>query len=166
MLSSTRVPLSSKAKSYVLTLNFSIAWFPLSTFPVASSETFKVTVLVPNVAFAATLPVIVAVAGFVSEPLFCERVFPLFITVFPSFKVTPAGNPLICLILIFPVVLLSNIFNGIFKVAPLKTSTTGRLFSLLPNTDSVLFVGFVILTVGATVSVTLNVIGTTFWAGE
>ena len=159
MLSSTRVPLSSKAKSYVLTLNLSVAWFPLSTLPVASSETFKVTVLVPNVAFAATLPVIVAVAGFVSEPLFCERVFPLF-------KVTPAGNPLICLILIFPVVLLSNIFNGIFKVAPLKTSTTGRLFSLLPNTDSVLFVGFVILTVGATVSVTLNVICTAFWAGE
>ena len=159
MLSSTRVPLSSKAKSYVLTLNFSVVLFPLSTLPVASSETFKVTVFVPNVAFGATLPVIVAVAGFVSEPLFCERVFPLF-------KLTPVGNPLICLILIFPFVLLSNIFNGIFKVAPLKTSTTGRLFSLLPNTDSVLFVGFVILTVGATVSVTLNVICTAFWAGE
>ena len=158
MLSSTRVPLSSKAKSYVLTLNFSIAWFPLFTSPVVSSDTFKVTVFVPNVALGATLPVIVAVAGFVSEPLFCERVFPLF-------KLTPVGNPLICLILIFPVVLLSNIFNGIFKVAPLKTSTTGRLFSLLPNTDSVLFVGFVILTVGATVSVTLNVIGTAFLAG-
>ena len=43
---------------------------PLSTLPVASSETFKVTVLVPNVAVAATLPVIVAVAGFVSELLF------------------------------------------------------------------------------------------------
>ena len=159
MLSSTCVPLSSKAKSYVLTLNFSVALFPLSTLPVASSETFKITVFVPNVAFGATLPVIVVVAGFVSEPLFCERVFPLF-------KLTPVGNPLICLILIFPFVLLSNIFNGIFKVAPLKTSTTGRLFSLLPNTDSVLFVGFVILTVGATVSVTLNVICTAFWAGE
>ena len=158
MLSSTRVPLSSKAKSYVLTLNLSVAWFPLSTLPVASSETFKVTVLVPNVAFAATLPVIVAVVGFVSEPLFCERVFPLF-------KLTPVGNPLIYLILIFPVILLSNIFNGIFKVAPLKTSTTGRLFSLLPNTDSALFVGFVILTVGATLSVTLNVIATAFWVG-
>ena len=155
MLSSTCVPLSSKAKSYVLTLNFSVALFPLSTLPVASSETFKITVFVPNVAFGATLPVIVVVAGFVSEPLFCERVFPLF-------KLTPVGNPLICLILIFPFVLLSNIFNGIFKVAPLKTSTTGRLFSLLPNTDSVLFVGFVILTVGATVSVTLNVICTAF----
>ena len=158
MLSSTRVPLSSKAKSYVLTLNFSVVLFPLSTLPVASSETFKVTTFVPNLAFGATLPVIVAVAGFVSEPLFCERVFPLF-------KLTPVGNPLICLILIFPFVLLSNIFNGIFKVAPLKISTTGRLFSLLPNTDSVLFVGFVILTVGATVSVTLNVIATAFWAG-
>ena len=158
MLSSTRVPLSSKAKSYVLTLNFSIAWFPLFTSPVASSETFKVTTFVPNVALEATVPVIVAVAGFVSEPLFCERVFPLF-------KLTPVGNPPICLILIFPFVLLSNIFNGIFKVAPLKISTTGRLFSLLPNTDSVLFVGFVILTVGATVSVTLNVIGTAFLAG-
>ncbi len=155
MLSSTRVPLSSKAKSYVLTLNFSVVLLPLSTLPVASSETFKVTVLVPNVAVSATLPVIVAVAGFVSEPLFCERVFPLF-------KLTPVGNPLICLILIFPFVLLSDIFNGIFKVAPLKTSTTGRLFSLLPNTDSVLFVGFVILTVGATLSVTLNVICTAF----
>ena len=158
MLSSTRVPFSSKAKSYVLTLNFSVAWFPLFTSPVASSETFKVTTFVPNVALEATVPVIVAVAGFVSEPLFCERVFPLF-------KLTPVGNPPICLILIFPFVLLSNIFNGIFKVAPLKTSTTGRLFSLLPNTDSVLFVGFVILTVGATVSVTLNVIGTAFLAG-
>ena len=158
MLSLTGVPLSSKAKSYVLTLNFSVAWFPLSTLPVASSETFKVTTFVPNVALEATVPVIVAVAGFVSEPLFCERVFPLF-------KLTPVGNPPICLILIFPFVLLSNIFNGIFKVAPLKTSTTGRLFSLLPNTDSVLFVGFVILTVGATVSVTLNVIGTAFLAG-
>ena len=158
MLSSTRVPLSSKAKSYVLTLNLSVAWFPLSTLPVASSETFKVTVLVPNVAFAATLPVIVAVAGFASEPLFCERTLPLF-------KLTPVGNPLICLILIFPFVLLSNIFNGIFKVAPLKTSTTGRLFSSLPNTDSVLLVGFVILTVGVIVSVTLNVICTVFWAG-
>ena len=82
------------------------------------------------------------------------------------FKLTPAGNPLICLILIFPFVLLSDIFNGIFKVAPLKTSTTGRLFSSLPNTDSVLFVGFVILTVGATVSVTLKVFGTIFEAGE
>ena len=158
MLSLTGVPLSSKAKSYVLTLNFSVAWFPLFSLPVASSETFKVTVFVPNAAFGATLPVIVAVAGFVSEPLFCERVFPLF-------KLTPAGNPLMCLILIFPFVLLSNIFNGIFKVAPLKTSTTGRLFSLLPNTDSVLLVGFVILTVGATVSVTLNVIGTAFLVG-
>ena len=125
------------------------------SLPVASSETFKVTVFVPNAAFGSTLPVIVAVAGFVSEPLFCERVFPLF-------KLTPVGNPLMCLILIFPFVLLSNIFNGIFKVAPLKTSTTGRLFSLLPNTDSVLLVGFVILTVGATESVTLNVIATTF----
>ena len=158
MLSLTGVPLSSKAKSYVLTLNFSVAWFPLFSLPVASSETFKVTTLVPNSAFAATLPVIVAVAGFVSEPLFCERVFPLF-------KLTPVGNPLTCLILIFPFVLLSNIFNGIVKVAPLKTSTTGRLFSSLPNTDSALFVGFVILTVGATVSVTLNVIATAFWAG-
>ena len=166
MLSLTGVPLSSKAKSYVLTLNLSVAWFPLSTLPVASSETFKVTTFVPNVALEATVPVIVAVAGFASEPLVFERVFPLFITVFPSFKVTPAGNPLICLILIFPFVLLSNIFNGIFKVAPLKISTTGRLFSLLPNTDSVLLVGFVILTVGATESVTLNVIATTFWAGE
>ena len=147
-------------------MNLSVAWFPLSTLLVASSDTFKITVFVPNVALGATVPVIVAVAGFVSEPLFFERVFPLFITVFPSFKVTPAGNPLICLILIFPFVLLSNIFNGIFKVAPLKTSTTGRLFSLLSNTDSVLLVGFVILTVGATESVTLNVIGTTFWAGE
>ena len=158
MLSLTGVPLSSKAKSYVLTLNFSVAWFPLSTLPVASSETFKVTVFVPNAALGATFPVIVAVAGFVSEPLFCERVFPLF-------KLTPVGNPLTCLILIFPFVLLSNIFNGIVKVAPLKTSTTGRLFSSLPNTDSALFVGFVILTVGATVSVTLNVIGTAFLAG-
>ena len=147
-------------------MNFSVAWFPLFTSPVASSETFKVTTLVPNSAFASTLPVIVAVAGFVSEPLFFERVFPLFITVFPSFKVTPIGNPLICLILIFPFVLLSDIFNGIFKVAPLKTSTTGRLFSSLPNTDSVLFVGFVILTVGTTVSVTLKVFGTIFEAGE
>ena len=159
MLSSTRVPFSSKAKSYVLTLNFSVAWFPLFTSPVASSETFKVTTLVPNSAFASTLPVILAVAGFVSEPLFCESVFPLF-------KLTPAGNPLICLMLIFPAVLLSNIFNGIFKVAPLKTSTTGRLFSSLPNTDSVLFVGFVILTVGTTLSVTLKVFGTIFEAGE
>ena len=158
MLSLTGVPLSSKAKSYVLTLNFSVAWFPLSTLPVASSETFKVTTFVPNVALEATVPVIVAVAGFISEPLFCERVFPLF-------KLTPVGNPPICLILIFPFVLLSNIFNGIVKVAPLKTSTTGRLFSSLPNTDSALFVGFVILTVGATVSVTLNVIATAFLAG-
>ena len=69
------------------------------------------------------------------------------------------------LTLIFPFVLLSYIFNGIFKVDPLKTSTTGRSFSLLPNTDSVLFVGFVILTVGATVSVTLKVFGTIFLAG-
>ena len=84
---------------------------------------------------------------------------------FPLFKLTPVGNPLTCLILIFPFVLLSNIFNGIVKVAPLKTSTTGRLFSSLPNTDSAVFVGFVILTVGATVSVTLNVIGTAFLAG-
>ena len=158
MLSSTGVPLSSKAKSYVFTLNFSVAWFPPSTLPVASSETFKVTTFVPNVALEATVPVIVAVVGFVSEPLFCERVFPLF-------KLTPVGNPLTCLILIFPFVLLSNIFNGIVKVAPLKTSTTGRLFSSLPNTDSALFVGFVIFTVGATVSVTLNVICTGFWAG-
>ena len=158
MLSSTGVPLSSKAKSYVLTLNLSVAWFPLSTLPVASSETFKVTTLVPNSAFAATLPVIVAVAGFVSEPLFCERVFPLF-------KLTPVGNPLMYLTLIFPFVLLSYIFNGIFKVDSLKTSTTGRSFSLLPNTDSVLFVGFVILTVGATVSVTLKVFDTGFWVG-
>ena len=71
-----------------------------------------------------------------------------------------------CLILIFPFVLLSNIFNGTFKVAPLKTSTTGRLFSSLPNTDSALLVGFVILTVGATESVTLKVFGTIFLAGE
>ena len=158
MLSSTRVPFSSKAKSYVLTLNLSVAWFPLSTFPVASSETFKVTTFVPNVALGATLPVIVAVAGFVSEPLFFERVFPLFITVFPSFKVTPAGNPLICLILIFPCTLLSCIFNGIFKVAPLNTSTSGAPFSESPSVESVLF-GFVILTVGATESVTLNLTG-------
>ena len=164
MLSSTRVPLSSKSKSYVLTLNLSVAWFPLSTLPVASSETFKVTTFVPNVALEATVPVIVAVAGFASEPLVFERVFPLFITVFPSFKVTPAGNPLICLILIFPVVLLSNIFNGIFKVAPLNTSTSGAPFSEFPSVESVLF-GFVILTVGVTVSVTLNVIGTAFLVG-
>ena len=114
-------------------MNLSVAWFPLSTLLVASSDTFKITVLVPNVAFAATLPVIVAVAGFVSEPLFFERVFPLFITVFPSFKVTPAGNPLICLILIFPCTLLSCIFNGIFKVAPLNTSISGTPFSEPPS---------------------------------
>ena len=157
MLSLTGVPFSSKAKSYVLTLNLSVAWFPLFTSPVASSETFKVTTFVPNVALGATVPVIVAVAGFVSEPLFFERVFPLF-------KVTPAGNPLICLILIFPCTLLSCIFNGIFKVAPLNTSTSGAPFSESPSVESVLF-GFVILTVGATLSVTLNLTGTVFGDG-
>ena len=81
----------------------------------------------------------------VSEPLFVVRVFPLF-------KLTPLGNPLICLILIFPLALLSCIFNGISKVAPLNTSTSGELFSELPNTDSLLFVGFVIFTVGGCVS--------------
>ena len=114
-------------------MNFRVAWFPLSTLPVASSETFKVTTFVPNAALGATVPVIVAVAGFVSEPLVFERVFPLFITVFPSFKVTPSGNPLICLILIFPCTLLSCIFNGIFKVAPLNTSISGTPFSEPPS---------------------------------
>ena len=81
----------------------------------------------------------------VSEPLLVVRVFPLF-------KLTPLGNPLICLILIFPLALLSCIFNGISKVAPLNTSTSGELFSELPSTNSLLFVGFVIFTVGGCVS--------------
>ena len=56
------------------------------------------------------------------------------------------------MILIFPLGLLSCIFNGISKVAPLNTSTTGELFSELPSTDSLLLVGFIIFTVGGCVS--------------
>ena len=149
---------SSKSKSTTSTLNFRVALLPLLTLPPWSSETLNVTVLIPSSALAATFPLIVAVPWLVSTA-------PVFEIVGPPFKVTPDGNPLSYLRFTLPLVSLSYIDNGIFSVAPLKIRIVLGADSFSLKVTVALSAGLVIFTVGATLSVTLNVTGIVFGLG-
>ena len=122
---------------------------------VVLSEATTVNTLSPNAVFVATLPDNVWAKGAASVALSLELA---------PVSVTPLGNPDVANLDSFPV--LSEAFTVISAFSPRYTVTFGNAFVVVDSESVVSWLFCTNLTIGLTLSVTLNVICTGFWAGE
>ena len=122
---------------------------------VVLSEATTVNTLSPNAVSVATLPDNVWAKGAASVALSLELA---------PVSVTPLGNPDVANLDSFPV--LSEAFTVISAFSPRYTVTFGNAFVVVDSESVVSWLFCTNLTIGLTLSVTLNVICTGFWAGE